>query len=137
MEEKKVSNSRLWVQKGGVLLGGCGITGTYSLYNSLASIFYTDVLGISATAMGVMVFISKVWDAINDIMCGALIDRTNTRWGKGRPYELCIIGQTICTVLLFAGNPAWSNVVKCVWIFCMYSLTFSLFATFRNAALNP
>ena len=60
MEEKKVSNSRLWVQKGGVLLGGCGITGTYSLYNSLASIFYTDVLGISATAMGVMVFISKV-----------------------------------------------------------------------------
>ena len=54
MEEKKVSNSRLWVQKGGVLLGGCGITGTYSLYNSLASMFYTDVLGISATAMGVM-----------------------------------------------------------------------------------
>ena len=86
MEEKKVSQGRLWMQKGGVLLGGCGITGTYSLYNSLASIFYTDVLGISATAMGVMAFISKVWDAINDIMCGALIDRTNTRFGQVKPW---------------------------------------------------
>lgn len=121
MEEKKVSNSRLWVQKGGVLLGGCGITGTYSLYNSLASIFYTDVLGISATAMGVMVFISKVWDAINDIMCGALIDRTNTRFGQVKPWLFCGgILIFVFSVLMFT-VPDFNYAGRLVWAYITYN----------------
>ena len=47
LNEKYLALREQELQKGGVLLGGCGITGTYSLYSSLASIFYTDVLGIS------------------------------------------------------------------------------------------
>lgn len=101
------------------------------------SIYASDTLGINIAVVGSLLFASKILDAFTDIFAGWLVDNTHSKLGKGRPYELCIIGQTICTVLLFAGNPAWSNVVKCVWIFCMYSLTFSLFATFRNAALNP
>ena len=80
---------------------------------------------------------SKAVDAVTDMVAGVIVDNTHTKLGKGRPYELCIIGMTICTILLFAGNPAWSNVVKCAWIFCMYTLTFSIFATMRNAAMNP
>lgn len=101
------------------------------------SIYASDTLGINIAVVGSLLFASKILDAFTDIFAGWLVDNTHSKLGKGRPYELCIVGQTICTVLLFAGNPAWSNVVKCVWIFCMYSLTFSLFATFRNAALNP
>ena len=101
------------------------------------SIYASDTLGINIAVVGSLLFASKILDAFTDIFAGWLVDNTHSKLGEGRPYELCIIGQTICTVLLFAGNPAWSNVVKCVWIFCMYSLTFSLFATFRNAALNP
>ena len=121
MEEKKVSQGRLWMQKGGVLLGGCGITGTYSLYSSLASIFYTDVLGISATAMGVMVFISKVWDAINDIMCGALIDRTNTRFGQVKPW-LFSGGVLIFvfSVLMFT-VPDFNYAGRLIWAYITYN----------------
>lgn len=45
--------------------------------------------------------------------------------------------MTICTVLLFVGKAEWSNTVKCAWIFCMYTLTFSVFSTLRAAASTP
>ena len=50
--------------------------------------FYTDVFGISASAVAVMFLVSKIWDAVNDPMMGMIADRTNTRWGKYRPYLL-------------------------------------------------
>lgn len=51
-------------------------------------IFYTDVFGISPTAAAVLFLVARVWDAINDPIMGAIIDRTHTRWGKFRPYML-------------------------------------------------
>ena len=50
--------------------------------------FYTDVFGISASAAGLMIFLSRMWDGVNDPMIGMIADRTNTRWGKFRPYLL-------------------------------------------------
>ena len=50
--------------------------------------FYTDVFGISAAAAGTMVLVTRLWDGINDPMMGMIADRTNTRWGKFRPYLL-------------------------------------------------
>jgi GPH family glycoside/pentoside/hexuronide:cation symporter len=48
--------------------------------------FYTDVFGITTKAAGIMFIITKIWDAVNDPMMGMIADRTNTRWGKFRPY---------------------------------------------------
>lgn len=62
-----------------------GVIGSYLL------IFYTDVFGISAAAAGAILFLTKVWDAINDPMMGAIADRTKrTKWGKYRPYVLLV-----------------------------------------------
>lgn len=101
------------------------------------SIYASDTLGINIGTVANLLLASKIVDAITDVVAGWLVDNTHTKFGKGRPYELCIIGMTLCTILLFAGNPAWSNAVKCGWIFCMYTLTFSIFATLRGAALTP
>lgn len=101
------------------------------------SIYASDTLGVNLLTVSTLLLASKAVDAVTDMVAGVIVDNTHTKLGKGRPYELSIIGMTICTILLFAGNPAWSNVVKCVWIFCMYTLTFSIFATLRNAAMNP
>ena len=49
-------------------------------------IFYTDVFGLSAAAMGTMLLVARVFDAVNDPIMGLLADRTETRWGKFRPY---------------------------------------------------
>ncbi len=50
--------------------------------------FYTDVFGISAAAVATMFLIARVWDAINDLIMGIIIDKTKTKWGKCRPYFL-------------------------------------------------
>ncbi|NIN73553.1 MAG: MFS transporter [Gemmatimonadetes bacterium] len=48
--------------------------------------YYADVLGIDLTVLGVVVLVSRVWDAIIDPAIGALSDRTRTRWGRRRPW---------------------------------------------------
>lgn len=101
------------------------------------SIYASDTLGVNLLTVSTLLLASKAVDAVTDMFAGVIVDNTHTKLGKGRPYELSIIGMTICTVLLFAGNPEWSELVKCAWIFCMYTLTFSIFATLRNAAQNP
>lgn len=101
------------------------------------SIYASDTLGINIGTVANLLLASKLVDAVTDVLGGWLVDNTHTKIGKGRPYELGIIGMTLCTILLFAGNPAWANTVKCAWIFCMYTLTFSIFATMRNAAGTP
>lgn len=50
--------------------------------------FYTDIFGISAAQASTLFFIARLWDAINDPIIGSVIDRTNTRCGKFRPYLL-------------------------------------------------
>jgi sugar (glycoside-pentoside-hexuronide) transporter len=50
--------------------------------------FYTDTFGITAAAAGTLFLIVRVWDAIFDPMMGVIADRTNTKWGKFRPWIL-------------------------------------------------
>lgn len=101
------------------------------------SVYASDTLGINVGVVGTLLLASKFVDAITDLFAGWLVDNTHTKFGKGRPYELCIIGMTLCTIGLFACSPEWSNFMKCAWIFMMYTFTFSIFATLRAAAMTP
>lgn len=103
---------------------------------SYLSIYASDTLGLNVGLLGMLLMGSKMLDAVTDIFAGWLVDNTHTKLGKGRPYEICIVGQTICTFLMFSGNTQWSTVVKCIWVVCMYTLTYSIFGTLRNAAQN-
>jgi GPH family glycoside/pentoside/hexuronide:cation symporter len=50
--------------------------------------FYTDTFGITAAAAGTLLVVVRVWDAVFDPMMGIVADRTQTRWGKFRPWVL-------------------------------------------------
>jgi GPH family glycoside/pentoside/hexuronide:cation symporter len=50
--------------------------------------FYTDVYGLAAAAAGTMLLVTRVWDIFVDVIVGMIADRTNTRWGKFRPFLL-------------------------------------------------
>ncbi len=64
--------------------------------------FYTDVFGISATAVALMMLLTRIWDAVNDPIMGTIADRTNTKWGKFRPYLLWFaVPYGAVSVLLF------------------------------------
>lgn len=101
------------------------------------SMYCSDTLGVNIGVVATLLMVSKIVDAFTDVFAGILVDNTKTKLGKGRPYELCIIGMTVCTIALFSCSPGWSTTIKCVWIFCAYTLTFSIFTTLRQAANTP
>lgn len=104
---------------------------------SYLSIYASNTLGLDIKLVGILLLLSKILDAITDLFAGILVDNTHTKLGKGRPYEISIVGQTICTILMFAVNPAWTNIVKYIWLFVTYMFTYSIFATLRVAANAP
>jgi glycoside/pentoside/hexuronide:cation symporter, GPH family len=50
--------------------------------------FYTDVFGLTPAVLATMILVVRIWDSVNDPIIGIIADRTNTRWGKFRPYLL-------------------------------------------------
>ena len=80
-----------------------GISTIYSIVGTALNMYFTDVLGLSLSMTGIMLAVTKVWDAVNDPLMGMLVDKTNTRWGKCRPYVFWMSGPMILvTALLFA-----------------------------------
>ncbi|MBN1457131.1 MAG: MFS transporter [Sedimentisphaerales bacterium] len=89
--------------------------------------FYTDVFGISAAAAGTMFLVTRIWDAVNDPMMGMIADRTNTRWGKFRPYLLwCAVPFGIFGVLMFT-TPDISPMGKLIWAYVTYTLMMMIY----------
>src|SRR3954454_23124539 len=60
----------------------------FSITSFFLLVYYTDVAGISAAAVGTMVLVVRLWDAFADMFAGRVVDRTQTRWGKFRPFLL-------------------------------------------------
>lgn len=80
-----------------------GISTVYSIVGTALNMYFTDVLGLSLSMTGIMLAVTKVWDAVNDPLMGMLVDKTNTRWGKCRPYVFWMSGPMILvTAMLFA-----------------------------------
>lgn len=94
--------------------------------------YCTSVLGIGIMTAGTILLISKIFDGATDIIIGFIIERTHTRWGKARPYEVGIIGVWVCTVLLFS-CPELGETGTILWVFFMYTFVNSIFATMLNS----
>jgi len=89
--------------------------------------FYTDVFGISAAAAGTMFLVTRIWDAVNDPMMGAIADRTNTRWGKFRPYLFWLaIPFGVIGVLMFT-TPDLSPAGKLIYAYITYTLAMMVY----------
>lgn len=95
--------------------------------------FATDFMEISATTAGMIFMISKIFDGFTDLVAGYLIDHTRTKLGKGRPYELALIGYMAALALIFCA-PQMGVKASCVYLFVMYSLVNSVFMTLLGCA---
>ena len=111
--------------------------GIFLIVGTYMTMFCTDFLGMSPLVVGNIILISNVIDFVTDIIAAFLIDNTKTKLGKARPYELGAIGMTICTTLIYLTPAGWTENLKIVWIFCMYTFLYGVFNTVRTAANVP
>jgi GPH family glycoside/pentoside/hexuronide:cation symporter len=94
----------------------------WKMFSVYLMIFYTDVFGISAAAVGTMFLLTRIWDTANDPIMGIIADRTNSKWGKFRPYLLWgAIPFAAIGVLTFT-TPDWSQDAKLVYAYVTYTL---------------
>ncbi|SCP94840.1 probable glucitol transport protein GutA [Anaerobium acetethylicum] len=100
-------------------------------------IYFTDQLGLSPALVATLMMFGNIVDAVTDLLAGYVVDRTNTKLGKGRPYELCIIGVWLCTWLLYSCPPNFSMTLKYAWVFIMSLLVRAIFNTILNSAQMP
>jgi len=68
--------------------GDCGCNFVWNVLALFMTIYYTDSVMISAAAVGGIMLASRIFDGISDLVMGAIIDKTKTRWGKARPWIL-------------------------------------------------
>jgi len=84
--------------------------------------FYTDTYGLSAAAVGTMFLAVRFFDAFNDPIMGVIADRTNTRWGKFRPYLLWFAVPYGVLAMLMFYTPNFSDQGKVVYAYITYGL---------------
>ena len=77
-----------FVEKAGYSLGDAAANFVFKTMILFQLSFYTDTFGITAAAAGTLLLVGRLWDAFFDPMMGVIADRTNTRWGKFRPWVL-------------------------------------------------
>lgn len=137
IRSQNVTGKEKWL---GYLLGPCGALLLNAVLATYLNVFYTDVLKLTTVWSGVFLIVfpivSKVIDAITNVITGYIIDRTKSRHGKARPWLLlsapllCIAG-----ILLFV-VPGGSATLQVVWVMLSYNLFYSFAFTIYNMSHN-
>lgn len=111
-----------FIEKLGYGLGDTASHFVWDMVGFWILIFYTDTFGISPAAAGTIMLIARVWDMVTDPLMGIISDRTNTRWGKFRPFILLTaIPYAILAVFTFT-TPDLSQTGKVIWAATTYFL---------------
>ncbi|MGN0833173.1 MAG: MFS transporter [Kiritimatiellia bacterium] len=101
--------------------GDVGCNFSWMFVGNFLMFFYTDVFGISMSAVATLMLVARIWDAVNDPLVGMLADRTDTRWGKYRPW--LAFGAPLTAVVLalaFWAHPEWSAAAKIAYAYVTY-----------------
>ena len=109
-----------------------GMMGQNMIYNIIGTglyFYFQSVIFIPAMAISIFMAVARVWDAINDPMMGTFVDRTNTKWGKCRPYLLfspavimVITILTFCNGMYSSANTPGKNALIVGWAAVSYIL---------------
>ncbi len=109
-------------EKFGYGLGDTASNLYFQMFINFLLFFYTDVFGIPAAVAGILFMVSRFWDAVNDPLMGIIADRTNTKWGKFRPYLLwMMLPLAVIGVLTFT-TPELSLGGKIIYAYITYIL---------------
>lgn len=123
MEKVKDENKISLGEYIGFGIGPIGKNMMSSLVNGeyLPNFFRTE-LKMNNSFLAVMLFASKIWDGVNDLMMGAIIDHSNSKWGKFRPWIFFgAIFNAITSVMIYF-NPGFTGIWVYVYVTILYLL---------------
>lgn len=122
--DKRDTNVKVpFVSKIAYGMGDVGCNFSWMFVGNFLMIFYTDVFGISMSAVAGLMLFSRFWDAINDPMIGSLTDKTKSRWGRYRPWLLIAAPLTaVILMLTFWAHPDWTSTAKITYMAVTYCI---------------
>lgn len=137
MMKETGTNSKkfIWRQRIGFGISDYACNLAYLMVNTYLLIFYTDVAGIPAASAAFMFLITKFIDAFTDYMVGALVDRTNTKMGRNRPWMLAGAPVLAVGMVLVFTTPDFSTGGKLAWAYITY-IIFSFGYTLVNIPMG-
>lgn len=102
--------------------GDPALTLMYTMTTTLLIYFYTNVVGISAGAVGMIMLVSRVFDGFSDVLMGTIIDRTHSKYGKARIWILRLaVPYALAAVVLFT-MPNMGDTGKVIYAFVTYNI---------------
>ena len=100
----------------------------WKIFGAYLMIFYTDIFGLSALLVGTMFAVTRIWDSLFDPVLGVVADRTETRWGKFRPYLLYLaLPFGIIGILTFL-TPPFGDTGRLVYAYITYTLMMMVYS---------
>ena len=114
-------------EKVGYSLGDAASNFYWKTFEFFIIFFYTDVFGISAAAVGTMMLVTRVLDAVADPIMGTIADRTKTRWGHFRPYVIWFALPLAAAGVLTFTTPHLGASGKLVYAYVTYCLLMLLY----------
>jgi glucuronide carrier protein len=94
----------------------------FSMTSMFLLLYYTDVVGIAATTVGTLFLVVRVFDGFADLFAGRLVDKTNTRWGRFRPYLLFAAVPLLVLNIAVFSVPALGDTGTLVYAYVSYIL---------------
>lgn len=115
----------------GYALGDMGCNFSFQLVSSYMYLFYTQCIGLSATHWAWIIIVSKVWDAINDVLIGTMVDRTHIgKKSKFMPWiSIGSVGLVAFSIMIFTPVEGFSDIGKIVWCllsYCLWSVAYTM-----------
>jgi GPH family glycoside/pentoside/hexuronide:cation symporter len=134
MKKDMSSNAKLsFLERFGYGVGDYAANLVYSAISAFLLVYYTNVIGASAAAAASIIAVSKIFDGISDLVMGYIVDHTNTKYGKARPWiaRLCV-PLAVCTVLMFSVPASFAGKTQIAYMFLTYNLVSTIFYTGVN-----
>ncbi len=135
IKSKNVTNKEKWL---GYLIGPAGALLLNAVLATYLNVYYTDVLDLTTVWGGIFLtifpIVSKIIDAITNVIMGYVIDRTKTKQGKARPWLLLSAPLLAITGVLLFVVPSGSTTLQVVWVMLSYNLFYSFAYTIFNMA---
>ena len=119
---QKITGGKLsWGTRLSYASGDVACNVVFGMIGTLLTLFYTDYVGISPATVGLMMLLSRLFDGVSDLIMGVIVERTNSKWGKSRPWILWMsVPFALSAVLLFT-VPHTTGMLQFLYLFVTYN----------------